>query len=67
MKHSKAFTKLKKEIKALPDYNRGFHTNWWNGYIRGMYDHKNYGDITEQEAVELMKIICKDLEADQAF
>jgi len=56
---SKGFTKLKKEIKKLSDYNRGFFTNFWIGYIHGIVDHKNYGDITEKEGQKIEKIICK--------
>ena len=53
MSYSKAFLKLKKEIEALTDFNRGFHSEFWVGYIHGIYDYSKYGEITEEEAVEL--------------
>lgn len=53
MPHSKGYKKLRREIKKLPDYNRGYFTDFYNGYIHGIHDHSKYGDITEEEAVEL--------------
>jgi len=53
---SKAFLKLKKEIKELTDYNRGFYTSFWLGYIHGICDYKKYGKLTEKEAIKLEEI-----------
>jgi len=52
-KMSKAFTKLKKEIEELPDFNRGLYAGFWMGYIHGIYDYFKYGKLTEEEVVEL--------------
>lgn len=53
MAHSKAYIKLKKEIEKLPDYNRGFFSGFWVGYIHGIFDYPKYGKMTEEEAIEL--------------
>ena len=53
MKHSKAFLALKKEIKELSDFNRGFYSDFWIAYIHGIYDQPKYGKLTEEEAIEL--------------
>ena len=53
MAHSKAYIKLKKEIEKLPDFHRGFHSNFWVGYIHGIFDYSKYGELTEEEAMEL--------------
>ena len=53
MKHSKSFLKLKKEIEELTDFNRGFYSDFYVGYIHGIFDYPEYGKITEEEAVGL--------------
>lgn len=53
MAHSKAYIKLKKEIGELPDYNRGFYSSFWVGYIHGIFDYSEYGKMTEEEATKL--------------
>ena len=57
--NSKAFLKLKKEIKELPDYDRGFYTSFWLGYIHGIHDYSKYGKITEEEGMELEELVLK--------
>lgn len=47
---SKAYVKLKKEIKKMPDFNRGFYSGFWAGYIHCLHD---YDYITEEEGMEL--------------
>ena len=59
MPHSKAYIKLKKEIKELSDYNRGLYTSFWLGYIHGIHDYSKYGKITEEEGMELEDLILK--------
>jgi len=53
MPHSKAYRKLKKEIKALSDFNKGFHASFWVGYIHGIRDYNEYGKLTEEEGMVL--------------
>ena len=57
MKHSKAFLALKKEIKEVSDFDRGFYSDFWVGYIHGIYDQPNYGELTEEEAIELEDLL----------
>lgn len=53
MGYSKGFLKLKKEIKELTDYGRGFYAKFWIGYIHGIHDFDKYGRITEEEGKKL--------------
>ena len=56
MEHSKGFIKLKKEIIRLTDYKRGYFHDFYRGYIHGIHDHHKYGDITEEEGIELEEL-----------
>ena len=59
MAHNKAYIKLKKEIKELPDYVRGFYANFWLGYIHGIVDYPKYGKMTVKEGMKLEDLILK--------
>jgi len=56
MGHSRGFIKLKKEIKGLTDYKRGYFHDFYKGYIHGIHDHHKYGDITGEEGMELEEL-----------
>lgn len=60
MADSKAYNKLKEEIKELTNYNRGLYTSFWLGYVHGICDSPKYGKLTEEEGIRLEKLIQKN-------
>jgi len=57
MRYTKAFIKYKKEIEEQTDYERGFYTNFWLGWIHCLAE---LGKITEEEGIELENVIMKE-------
>ncbi|MBA7591292.1 hypothetical protein ES708_33444 [subsurface metagenome] len=54
---SKAYKNCKKDIEKLSDYNRGFYTSFWLGWIHCLAE---LGKITEEEGMELENFLMDE-------
>lgn len=53
----KAYKSCKKDIEELSDYNRGFYTSFWLGWIHCLAE---LDKITEEEGMELEDLLMKE-------